>query len=556
MFEPGSILDSNSIAPDRFTLLYPLGAGGMGSVYLAYDKLYDSEVALKVLTVTYSANRSAAERLLREARLMRELKHPNLVRTFDVGIYNDRPFFTMEFINGKNLRDLVGEKPVPWQQTASLLKQVAEGLTVVHSAGIIHRDLKPSNILISGDVAKILDFGAAYVKASDLTRSSDLIGSPLNFPPELLTSNTFGTYTDIFALGVLAYELTTGQRPFKGESLGELFYAVVHEEPVPPARLADMPQDFSQLILSMLAKTPEQRPASAAQLVNLLASWPASAPLSCIPSRTNTTNETGTGSSLPDPGKMLVEVTLQSTLLLLANMLLITTCHSLLNLIPFGMYFVSIISMLFIACTSAVLHRKFFKDVLRMNPPIAFTEIGIRLAVTVYSSFLVILIGLSEVINYQVVEHSVATAGEIGLTSFWCIVSLTPCGTEALNPTKYNPSELPLSSAMMILLFTYLLNWGLVNLLLRVALCSTDIDRLCNSESINRLARFIVAGFMAELLIVEIASARFGERSYWLPFLFGLANISAIYVSLFNIKNARPTKHPEAPTGQLDSKQP
>lgn len=97
MFETGNILNAESIAPDRFTLVKPLGSGGMGAVYLAYDKLCDMEVALKVLNVTYSSNKPAAERLLRKARLMRELRHPNLVRTFDVGIYRDRPFFTMEF---------------------------------------------------------------------------------------------------------------------------------------------------------------------------------------------------------------------------------------------------------------------------------------------------------------------------------------------------------------------------------------------------------------------------------------------------------------------------
>jgi len=125
-----------------------------------------------------------------------------------------------------------------------------------------------------------------------------------------------------------------------------------------------------------------------------------------------------------------------------------------------------------------MLHQKMFKDILGMNPQKSFTKIGIRLAVTVYSSFMVILIGLAETINYHVVEHSITTAGEIGLTGFWCIASFSPCGTATLTPTIYTTNELPPSSAMMVLLFTYLLNWGAIGMLIRTALCSTDFDKL------------------------------------------------------------------------------
>lgn len=542
MFEPGGIVDANSIAPDRFTLVQPLGSGGMGAVYLAFDKLYNLEVALKILKITYSSNTSSTERFLREARLMRDLKHPNIVRTFDIGIYNDYPFFTMEFINGKNLRDLFPGRSVPWHYVANLLRQVAEGLSVVHAAGIIHRDLKCSNILISEGIPKIVDFGAAYITDSDLTLTSDLIGSPVAIPPELMTSKTFGPFTDIFALGVLAYELTTTERPFKGDSIGELFHSLLHEEPVPPITYADMPPEFSRLILLMLAKNPEERPASAEQLIDLLSP-------SCLSSNaysmiTEPVIEDAMKGPSPKvhPANLITEVTLCTALLLLVNMWAILTCSNLLNLIPLGAYCVSITSMMVVAISYSMLHRRFFRTILGMDHKTSFINIGIRLAVTVYSSFLVILIGLSEVINYQSVESSLVIAGEVGLTGFWCIASLAPCGTAIITPMKYSSSEIPASSSMMIVLFTYLLNWGIVILIVQRALCSTDLERLCNSEAIDKLYRFIVGGFLVELLIVEIISARFGDQSYWLSFLFGTANTTAIYVYLFYIRNIRRDK--------------
>jgi serine/threonine protein kinase len=324
--------------------------------------------------------------------------------------------------------------------------------------------------------------------------------------------------------------------------LGEFFHAVINEEPNAPIEFAEMPEEFSNLILMMLAKNPKGRPSSAEQVVDLLDTWQVPATTSFVPPPPETNNDYSTASALSDPRKLAVYITLGAILCLLLSTIGVVFSHNVLSMSPVGKYFESIASMLVIASAYSVLHYRLFRDVLGLNQHTSFIEVGIRLGVMVYSSFLVIIIGLSPVIDYKVIENSITTAGELGLTSFWCISSLTPCSTEFLTPTKYGDGDFTVASTMMILLFTYLLNWGAISLLIRTALCSTDLDRLCNSDVTNRLSRFVMIGFITELLIVEISSVRFGESSSWLPLFFGLGNLTTIYIALFNIKNAKTKK--------------
>jgi serine/threonine protein kinase len=241
----------------------------MGEVFRAFDTRLNRSVAIKVMRATESA--SQAGRFLREARAASALNHPNIVIIHEIG---DTPegerFIVQEFIEGATLRALL-TAPLPLPQALDIARQIARALAAAHAAGIVHRDVKPENIMIRADgFVKVLDFGLARVsppEAEALTQTNFetmegvLLGTPAYLSPEQASGRHAGPEADVFALGVVLYEMLAGRRPFSAPGTLGLIAAIVGEQPLPASRVNPaVPRAVSDLVESMLAKSPEERP--------------------------------------------------------------------------------------------------------------------------------------------------------------------------------------------------------------------------------------------------------------------------------------------------------
>jgi serine/threonine-protein kinase len=249
-----------------------LGRGGMGVVFRARHLSLDRVVALKMALAGAYAGPAERERFRREAEAVARLRHPNVVHVYDVGEADGRPYFTMEFVEGGSLAQQLAGTPQPARQAAALLAALAAGVQAAHAAGIVHRDLKPGNVLLTTDgTPKVTDFGLARRLDSEtgLTRTGALVGTPAYVAPEQARGKAaaVGPAADVYALGAILYELLTGRPPFRGETATETVLQVLHQDPVPPARLnARVPRDLETVCLKCLHKQPERRYASAGAL--------------------------------------------------------------------------------------------------------------------------------------------------------------------------------------------------------------------------------------------------------------------------------------------------
>jgi serine/threonine-protein kinase len=220
------------------------------------------------------ASRADRQRLSREAELVAELRHPNIVQVYDVGDLDGRPYFTMEFVEGGNLDRKLAGNPLAAREAASLLAVLAKAIDAAHRAGIVHRDLKPSNVLLTADdTPKISDFGLARHLgiATALTESGAPLGTPSYMAPEQAQGNTreTGPATDLYALGAILYELVTGRPPFRAESAAATIQLVLSQEAVLPTRLnPDVPRDLETICLKCLHKDPRRRYATPAALAD------------------------------------------------------------------------------------------------------------------------------------------------------------------------------------------------------------------------------------------------------------------------------------------------
>ncbi len=251
-----------------------LGRGGVGVVYKARHLRLNRPVALKMLLAGAWASRTDRQRLSREAELVAELRHPNIVQVYDVGDLDDRPYFTMEFVEGGSLDRKLAGKPLPARKAAALLAVLAEAIDAAHRAGIVHRDLKPSNVLLTAnDTPKISDFGLARHLGIGpaLTQSGTPLGTPSYMAPEQAQgkSRETGPAADVYALGAILYELLTGRPPFRSESAAATLQLILSEEPVPPSRLnTHVPRDLETICLKCLHKDPRRRYATAADMAD------------------------------------------------------------------------------------------------------------------------------------------------------------------------------------------------------------------------------------------------------------------------------------------------
>jgi tetratricopeptide (TPR) repeat protein len=272
----------------RYRLDAELGRGGMGQVYRAHDTLLDRQVAVKVLSAPELGTEGRA-RLLREAQAAAGLNHPNIVTIHDVGEADGSPFIVMELVEGPSLHD---RRPGSLEETVSVARQVCAALEHAHARGIIHRDLKPENVLLShgplagaspqpgtgplagrtpqvgtGASAKLVDFGLARSTASRLTVEGTVTGTVFYLAPELALGQAYDGRADLYALGVMLYELTTGRLPFLADDPLAVISQHLHAPAVPPrARDEGIPPALDALILRLLSKDPQDRPGSAAEV--------------------------------------------------------------------------------------------------------------------------------------------------------------------------------------------------------------------------------------------------------------------------------------------------
>jgi serine/threonine-protein kinase len=256
----------------RYVIQSEIGRGAMGVVYKAMDSVLERVVAVK--TVNMALERDHADkyeaRFYQEARAAGGLNHPNIVTVYDAGKAGDVVYMAMEYIEGVELRTLIGEgRQLAVAQALSIAAQVAEGLAYAHERGVVHRDIKPANIMVvANGPVKITDFGIARMRASaDLTQTGVMLGSPKYMSPEQVIGKRADHRSDIFSLGVILYEMLCGAAPFNGENVTALMYQIVNFAPPAPSAInAGVPQMLDYIIAKMLAKPLEERYQDAREL--------------------------------------------------------------------------------------------------------------------------------------------------------------------------------------------------------------------------------------------------------------------------------------------------
>ena len=252
----------------RYTDLEQIGQGGMGTVYRAHDPVIGRDVAIKVISIRDDLAEEEAtqyrELFLREAQAAGALLHPQIVAVHDIGMdpATRRPYIVMEHVAGQDLKKVIRSRaPLPKEEAVRITLQIASALDFAHRRGIVHRDVKPANVLLSeGGQVKITDFGVARLPGSDLTRSDQFVGSPGFMSPEQLKGAAVDGRSDLFALGVILYQLLTGKSPFDGESVSEVLYKITTQPVEPPSEvLPDVSPDFDPILEKALCKDPAGR---------------------------------------------------------------------------------------------------------------------------------------------------------------------------------------------------------------------------------------------------------------------------------------------------------
>jgi eukaryotic-like serine/threonine-protein kinase len=272
----------------QYQILAPLGAGGMGEVYVARDPSLGRKVAIKLLPVRLSGDRETLARFTREARSASALNHPNIVTIHEVGMdqASGSPYIVMEFIDGRDLRGLLTDGPLPNRKTLDIAAQIADGLAAAHEQGIIHRDLKPENVMVTKDgFVKILDFGLAKVirpageedETAQLdmpgTNPGTILGTVGYMSPEQATGKTLDFRSDQFALGAILYELATGHPAFEAANAIDTLSAILHEEPQSITRFnVQAPEPFCWIVERLLSKDARERYSSTRDLAHDLRS--------------------------------------------------------------------------------------------------------------------------------------------------------------------------------------------------------------------------------------------------------------------------------------------
>jgi serine/threonine protein kinase/tetratricopeptide (TPR) repeat protein len=265
-----------SLFAGRYALVRMLGRGGMGTVYQARDSLVGDVVALKTLELGKDAGPDALERFSREVRLARRITHPHVARMHDLGTHEGQAFLTMEFVDGEDLRALLTrERPLTAPRAARIALAVSEGLAAAHAAGVVHRDLKPANILVeSGGRVVLTDFGIARAVAGEVaSRTMGTVGTPMYMAPEQVSGEPVDARADLYAVGLLLFEMLTGEVPFTGETPWAAAMARLRQVPPDLRQRAHVPPPLAELVHRCLGRAPEERPANALEVAGALRDW-------------------------------------------------------------------------------------------------------------------------------------------------------------------------------------------------------------------------------------------------------------------------------------------
>src|ERR671916_402394 len=261
------------LVDNRYRLVKPLGSGGMADVFLAHDNILDRDVALKVMSTRYASDEEFVERFKREAQSAAALSHPHIVSIFDRGESEDGTYYiAMEYLPGGTLKDRITSRgALPPRTAAAVALQIAEALRVAHERGVIHRDIKPHNILIaeSGDV-KVTDFGIARAASSStMTRTGSILGTAHYISPEQAMGEPVGPASDLYSLGVVLYEMLTGELPYDADTPLGIAMKHVNGHLRPPKEVdPSIPAGINAVACRLLAKDPEDRYASDAELID------------------------------------------------------------------------------------------------------------------------------------------------------------------------------------------------------------------------------------------------------------------------------------------------
>jgi serine/threonine-protein kinase len=261
----------------RYAIHHRIARGGMASVYLATDTRLDRSVAVKVMHPAYAEDPAFLARFTREARAAAGLNHPDVVSVYDQGSDDGHPFLVMELVPGQTLRDVLRSRGrLTAGQALAVMDHVLAALGAAHAAGIVHRDVKPENVLVTPDGrVKVADFGLARAAAnSTVTGSSTtLLGTVAYLAPEQVRDGVADARSDVYATGVMLFELLTGAPPFTGDEAMSVAYRHVNEDvPPPSSRASDLPDELDALVLAATARDPEERPADARALHSSLLS--------------------------------------------------------------------------------------------------------------------------------------------------------------------------------------------------------------------------------------------------------------------------------------------
>ncbi len=294
------VWEEGSVINDRYTLERRLGSGSMGEVFLARDRLLKKHVALKVLRQDLAKSRATVRRFLREVALAHSVTHPNVVRIYDTGEADGLPYFSMEYLQGQTLDELIeggrrredggtdNDPPMTLQEIREISYEILSGLAAAHEAGIVHRDLKPANVMLTHRGAIVMDFGVAGFDTPDLdevqrpnpaearslvrTEAGTIFGSPAYMAPELWEGSPATVQTDLYSFGVMLYQMLTGRLPIEAPN-AKLFLVKLREEKPPPIRQfrKDAPWNLTLLVSRCMRHEPERRPVSAEAAANLVA---------------------------------------------------------------------------------------------------------------------------------------------------------------------------------------------------------------------------------------------------------------------------------------------
>jgi eukaryotic-like serine/threonine-protein kinase len=255
----------------HYKILKPLGAGGMGEVYLAQDLQLERTVALKILPTEVSSDQERMRRFVREAKAASAIDHPNIVHVYEINEAEGIHYIAMQYVEGKTLHTKIDGPPLPAKEATEIMMQITDAIAEAHTQGIIHRDLKPGNIMISGKGhVKILDFGLARMDRASSNKSSGMatmsqtesgmvLGTVAYMSPEQALGKKVDNRSDIFSLGVIFYEMVTRQKPFIGNTPTELIDRILHAQPQSLFRMSsDVSPALELIVRKCMEKDPER----------------------------------------------------------------------------------------------------------------------------------------------------------------------------------------------------------------------------------------------------------------------------------------------------------